>query len=123
MKPKNQRHCYGCRHLTSRWLGDGSTQYGCGLNPGLVLGTTSAFDDDEPIRCKRYEKPGAAVWTRRETDRKTKMKPTIETVYEKYKHLDEILSDTESFGEDITIHRGILREFWEAIKRAARDRG
>ena len=50
--------CYGCKHLTSKWWGDGSTAYGCALCPGLVKGVVGAFDDDEPIRCEEFEKGG-----------------------------------------------------------------
>ena len=48
--------CYGCRHLTSKCYGDGTTVYGCRLVPGLVKGAVSAFDDDKPQSCEDYER-------------------------------------------------------------------
>jgi len=48
--------CYGCKHLRSRWFGDGTMQYGCALTPGLVLGSVSAFEQDEPHSCEEYQR-------------------------------------------------------------------
>jgi hypothetical protein len=42
------RKCYGCKFLSSEWLGDGSTTFKCGRVRGLVLGYVGAFDNDEP---------------------------------------------------------------------------
>lgn len=50
------KYCYGCKHLTRKGWGDGSTQYGCSLKPGIVLAISSEFDDDEPVRCDNFEK-------------------------------------------------------------------
>lgn len=49
--------CYGCKFLTSKIYADGTTLYGCALIPGLVIGETSAFDDDEPVRCEDFTVP------------------------------------------------------------------
>ena len=54
MKAKH-KSCFGCSHLTSQWLGDGTIYYGCSLTPGLVTGESSALDeDDEPQACEKY---------------------------------------------------------------------
>ena len=49
--------CFGCKHISSKWYGDGTTIYGCKLCPGLCTGEHSAFsdEDDEPKRCDKYE--------------------------------------------------------------------
>ena len=50
--------CDGCKHLTSNFLGDGSTSYGCDRYPGLCIGDRGMNSNpkyDEPIRCERYE--------------------------------------------------------------------
>jgi len=51
----NTNICFGCNHFRSEWFGDDTTLYKCALVPGLVTGQSSAFDDDEPRRCERYE--------------------------------------------------------------------
>ena len=53
---RDNKTCHGCIHLDSEWSGDGTTTYLCDLVPGLVKGTVSAFEDDEPQRCERYER-------------------------------------------------------------------
>lgn len=52
-----RRLCYGCTHIRSQFLGDGSTTYGCADAPGLITGCTGAFDDDEP-----YEASADGCW-------------------------------------------------------------
>ena len=55
--------CDGCKHLTSNFLGDGSTSYGCDRYPGLCIGDRGMNSNpkyDEPIRCERYE--DSAKW-------------------------------------------------------------
>ena len=50
--------CDGCRHMTTKFLGDGTRLYGCEFHGGLVTGERGIDSDpkyDEPIRCERYE--------------------------------------------------------------------
>ena len=44
----------------------------------------------------------------------------IEQTYEKYKHLDALLSDKELIVHDFTTH--ICHELWQAIKADVKER-
>ena len=52
------------------------------------------------------------------------MTSPLDTVYEKYKHLDKCLSDPEwcTSGEGAAIY-AIAGELWRAVKEARRDAG
>jgi len=53
---EQEKYCYGCKYITSMFLGDGSREYGCSLSPGLVTGNKGLCEDDDPKACDRYEK-------------------------------------------------------------------
>ncbi len=47
--------CFGCKHMTSVFLGDGGKSYGCKLFPGLVTGCLEPMGyKDEPKACENY---------------------------------------------------------------------
>jgi hypothetical protein len=44
---------------------------------------------------------------------------TIKECYEKFKHLDDLLSDRRWMADESPVHN-VLNEMWEAIKENAR---
>lgn len=59
----SEKTCYGCRHLYSEYMADGTIFYQCGLpgRHGIVIGELCAWSDseiDDPKRCKRYTPAG-----------------------------------------------------------------